>query len=443
MCGRRGGPRNDPAHRGRSADRQATPCRGLRGPRLRGASLQGRPVPPDGPATGLIAGLHRTSRQEAPRDHLQEHAACPAALLQDVQPGRLEGCPKVVVQSAAAEGPRPCRGEARLRRGDAGVVGARMLQEAQGAARPEDAAAFPQCRRHVVHRAEHERPDHGVERGVRIGQGGGIARCQGDRSAKAGRTLPGHGQGVLARVDGVEVGVRRVGRQVESRTDPDLQHVAPCPREQSLPSAPEPGPIGDAHRPVVEARGRRIPDLCARAGTTLRQEAVPREVRQLHQDARGLQLPAVARREVGGRTGGARTPDGQRLPVRIGGCIGRAEARRVVHREAGGTAPALVDAGAGTAAVDGGDAQHRRLARRGRDSTGEQVRRHEVRHPPHQHRQPLPKRGRGDHRTPDAHGRPSWTRPRRAVMRVAMPSSTTLSGSRSVPRMSRTPTRPA
>src|SRR5215210_1139471 len=75
---------------------------------------------------------------------------------------------------AAPPDPAPRAFKAVLPPGQPGLLSADVLVETEGASRSEPAAGFGQDPLHIWDRAEHQAEDHGVEGGIREGQGDGI-----------------------------------------------------------------------------------------------------------------------------------------------------------------------------------------------------------------------------------------------------------------------------
>ena len=280
---------------------------------------------------------------------------------------------------------RPGRGEPRLRSRHDGMTRSAMLQHAQAAARPEHPSTLAQGRRDVAHGAQDEGAHDDIERVVGVRQCRGIPEPERHRASQPSGPPCGDGKGGPAGVDRVERRARWIRTQVQTRADADLQDVAHGPGRDADAGAPEAASIGGPHPQVIQARRQGAQ---ARPSPALGQEAVAREVRELHQRSRPPRARADGACSIpaqGGATGPVRR-EGLTVPVR-GSCLGR-EALRIAGRQSHDRPPALVDPLACDASVDRRDAEHRRFPQARIDPAWDQVRSREVWRAANEPRQP-------------------------------------------------------
>jgi len=248
-----------------------------------------------------ISGTHNDEQvtrrlfwREGTRNDLDEQSTTMGTRFDHLETGCLDADPDVVVETTASSRPRPGWSKPTLEAGDPRPVRASVFEKPKGPARAKHAPALAQSCRYVADRAQDEGSDDGVERAIWIGHCRCIAFGQCHRPIKPAGPLRGDRQGRSTRIDPVDRGPRWVGVEIEAGADADLEHSADGSAGDPRSRSADTRAVREPHRPVVQPRQRWPRDLQPLAADPYGQEAIAREIRELHQDRDRLQLPAVS-----------------------------------------------------------------------------------------------------------------------------------------------------
>src|SRR5260370_32024390 len=138
---------------------------------------------------------------------------------------------------------------------DRGPGASDVVEQQQPAARDQDAFHLADRRGGIGDRAQRQRADHRVERGVAGGQMLGVALLEFDLTAEAGSALAGDGEHRGAQLDPGDGRAGRVVGQVAAGADGDLQDPALRALAEPFPAATEPDLLEEGNLLVVAGRG--------------------------------------------------------------------------------------------------------------------------------------------------------------------------------------------